>query len=64
MGLSVTQPRLSWQLTSLKRNVMQTAYAVKATADKASANAGKEVWSSGRVSFSQSVYVTYAGARL
>ena len=27
-GLSVTQPRLSWQLTSLMRSVMQTAYEV------------------------------------
>ncbi|MEP7280283.1 MAG: family 78 glycoside hydrolase catalytic domain [Bacteroidota bacterium] len=64
IGLSVTQPRLSWQLSSLKRNVMQTAYEVKAIIDAASGKAGKEVWSSGKVSSSQSVYVTYAGAPL
>lgn len=41
---------------------MQTAYEVKVTSDAASGKAGKEVWSSGRISSSQSVYVTYAWA--
>jgi len=58
IGLDVQQPRFSWQLASDKRNVAQTAYELKVSADKG------QVWSSGKVSSSQSVQVPYAGAAL
>jgi alpha-L-rhamnosidase len=32
VGITVMQPRLSWQLTSAKRNVMQTAYEIRVIA--------------------------------
>ena len=64
VGVAVTQPRLSWQLNSAKRNVMQTAYEIKVSADATSGNTEKNNWNSGRVSSSQSVQVPYAGAPL
>jgi alpha-L-rhamnosidase len=61
LGIAVMQPRLSWQLTSGKRNVMQTAYEIRVSTDAAAANPDREVWNSGKVSSSQSVHVPYAG---
>jgi alpha-L-rhamnosidase len=58
IGLDVPQPRFSWQLASDKRNVVQTAYELKVSADKGL------VWNSGKVSSNQSVQVPYAGATL
>ena len=34
IGLDVAQPRLSWQLVSDRRNVVQTAYEIKVTSGK------------------------------
>ncbi|HZH96266.1 MAG TPA: family 78 glycoside hydrolase catalytic domain, partial [Flavisolibacter sp.] len=64
VGITVMQPRLSWQLTSAKRNVMQTAYEIRVIADPATGNVGKEAWNSGRVNSSRSVHVPYAGSAL
>jgi alpha-L-rhamnosidase len=64
VGITVMQPRLSWQLTSAKRNVMQTAYEIRVIADPATGNVGKEAWNSRRVNSSQSVHVPYAGSAL
>lgn len=58
LGLDVMQPRLSWELVSDKRNVMQSAYEIKVTSGK-----GK-VWSSGKVNSDSSVHVTYKGSAL
>ncbi len=58
IGLDVQLPRFSWQLASEKRNVSQTAYEIKVSADKG------QVWNSGKVSSNQSVHVPYAGAAL
>jgi alpha-L-rhamnosidase len=63
-GIAVMQPRLSWQLASKKRNVMQTAYEIKVSTVAASDNISKDVWNSGKVSSSQSVHVPYAGTPL
>jgi alpha-L-rhamnosidase len=64
VGIAVMQPRLSWQLISGKRNVMQTAYEIKVTADAIAGNGSKEVWNSGKVSSSQSIHVPFAGSSL
>jgi alpha-L-rhamnosidase len=58
IGLDAPKPRFSWQLSSDKRNVAQTAYELKVSADKG------PVWNSGKVSSNQSVQVPYAGAAL
>lgn len=59
IGVDIPQPRFSWQLNSSRRNVQQTAYEIKVTD-----SSGKDVWASGRVNSSQSIWVPYAGAAL
>jgi len=58
IGIDVAQPRFSWQLTSDKRNVTQTAYEIKVTTGKST------VWSSGKVNSDSSVHVYYKGTAL
>ncbi|MEM1137419.1 MAG: glycoside hydrolase family 78 protein [Bacteroidota bacterium] len=65
IGLDVKQPRFSWQLTSEKRNTMQSAYEIRVAKKEADLKRGKNLtWSSGKVNSDQSVYVKYAGAEL
>ncbi|ADB39587.1 alpha-L-rhamnosidase [Spirosoma linguale] len=63
VGLDVTIPRLSWQLVTTKRNVLQTAYEIRVSTDAASVAKGTS-WQSGRVASEQSVHVPYGGAAL
>src|ERR1700745_3636821 len=58
IGLDVAQPRLSWQLVSDKRDVMQTAYEIKVMSGKF------VIWNSGKVSSDSSVHVVYKGSPL
>ena len=58
LGLDVTQPRLSWQLVSDKRNIVQSAYEIKVTSAKS------VVWNSGKVNSDSSVHVVYKGSPL
>jgi alpha-L-rhamnosidase len=58
ISIDAATPRFSWQLQSSKRNVLQTAYECKVT------NGKNVVWSSGKISSSQSVMVPYAGTAL
>lgn len=58
IGLDVSQPRFSWQLTRPGRNIAQTAYQLKVTDGK------NEVWNVGKVASDQSVQVPYAGQKL
>ncbi len=57
VGLDVIQPRLSWQIISDKKNVMQTAYEIKVSAKSV-------VWNSGKINSDSSVHVAYKGSRL
>jgi alpha-L-rhamnosidase len=59
VGLDTKQPRFSWQLVSDKKNVMQSAYEIKVTDENR-----KQVWTSGKVSSDQSVFVPYGGPAL
>ena len=59
VGLDTKRPRFSWQLVSDKKNVMQSAYEVKVLGDNK-----KQVWTSGKVSSDQSVFVPYDGPDL
>ncbi len=64
-GLDVVKPRLSWQIKSDERGVMQTAYQilVASSADKLSDDAGN-LWDSGKVASDRSIHVEYAGKPL
>ena len=55
IGLDTPQPRFSWQLTSDKRNVVQTAYEIKVMQGK------RQLWNSGKIASDQSAFVTYGG---
>jgi len=58
IGLDVKQPRFSWQLSSDKRNTMQSGYEIKIMTGKSTA------WSSNKVNSDQSVHIVYAGEPL
>ncbi len=58
IGLDNTAPRFSWQLTTGKRNILQTAYEIKVASGK------NLVWNSGKIASDQSVQVPYAGTAL
>ncbi|MCU0357923.1 MAG: family 78 glycoside hydrolase catalytic domain [Cyclobacteriaceae bacterium] len=61
-GIDV-QPRFSWQLFSDKRNVMQTAYEIRVS-DSPSTLAKASVWSSGKITSDQSLFISYGGPAL
>lgn len=58
IGLDVPTPRFSWQLTGNQRNIMQTAFEIKVTANNSA------VWNSGKITSDQSIQVPYAGKPL
>ena len=64
-GIDLLNPRLSWEISGTQRGIEQTAYQVlvasspeKLTPEQA------DVWNSGRISSSESIYVSYAGKNL
>lgn len=61
VGIDVMKPRFNWQLSSDKRNMLQTAYEIKV--DVAPGAKGL-FWSSGKVASAQSLQVEYAGPAL
>ncbi|MEM8532199.1 MAG: glycoside hydrolase family 78 protein [Chloroflexota bacterium] len=58
LGIDVTTPRLSWQLTADHPNVSQVAYHIQVSDEHG------VVWDSGRVDSCQSVLVRYGGPTL
>ena len=58
LGIDVAQPRLSWQLRSDARGVVQSAYQLEVTRD------GRKVWDTGKVASDRSVLVPYGGPAL
>ena len=58
LGIDVAQPRLSWQLRSDARGVVQSAYQLEVTRD------GRTVWDTGKVASDRSVLVPYGGPAL
>ena len=65
LGIDVTQPRLSWILTSDQRGQKQTAYQVlvASTPDLLAKDQG-DLWDSGKVVSDQSIQVEYVGRPL
>ncbi len=65
VGIDAPAPRLSWQITSTERNVMQTGYhiLVSSSPEKLNKNEG-DLWDSGKVQSEDSQWVPYAGKQL
>jgi len=65
IGIDIQQPQLSWQLSSDKRNCMQTAFEIRVASSSSSLLKNKDLfWSSGRVTSGQSVHILYKGKSL
>ncbi len=58
LGIDTSKPRFSWQITSDKKNVRQTAYQIVVRGDQG------ELWNSGRVESDQQLWVRYGGSQL
>lgn len=65
LGIDVKQPRLNWEITSIKRNTLQTAYQiiVASSANKLNKNIG-DLWDSKKVSSIESIQNKYLGKTL
>ncbi|MGZ3945691.1 MAG: family 78 glycoside hydrolase catalytic domain, partial [Mucilaginibacter sp.] len=61
LGMDVTVPRFSWQLSSDKRNEMQIAYRVEVSESE---TFHSNVWDSGKITSDSSVFVSYKGKPL
>ena len=62
VGIDVVKPRLSWQLQSDRRNVLQSAYQIQVAATQNELLAGQHlVWDSNRVTSEDSVNRIYEG---
>ena len=64
LGIDVLKPRLSWEVVSGERGVMQTSYEVRVAGSEAELARGKLIWSSGKVMSDASNQVEYAGPAL
>jgi len=70
IGIDVIVPRLSWQIVSDEKNVMQTAYRIHVADSPENLDAEKLIWDSGKISSDKperpegvnSVHVEYEGA--
>src|SRR6476659_6965150 len=65
LGIDVQKPRLSWQILSQQRSVLQTSYQVlvASSLEKLNNNQG-DIWNSANVNSSQSILVDYRGKAL
>ncbi|MBK8089782.1 MAG: family 78 glycoside hydrolase catalytic domain [Chitinophagaceae bacterium] len=64
-GIDIKQPRLSWQLQSNQRNVLQTGYQILVSSSTQNLQQNKgDVWNSGIISSNQSLHVQYNGVAL
>lgn len=61
IGIDIRTPRLSWQLASGERGVVQAAYQIQVAEDEAFKSI---LWDSGRVPEDRSIHVPYAGPAL
>src|SRR5580692_6840925 len=61
MGIDVRKPRLSWELVSAEKSVMQTSYEVRVAGSEAELAKGKVIWDSGTQASDASIQVEYGG---
>ncbi len=65
LGIGDAAPRLSWQLQSKRRGVMQTAYQIIAASSEGDLRAGKgNLWDSGKVDSDRANQIVYKGKPL
>ncbi|WP_438444118.1 glycoside hydrolase family 78 protein [Gorillibacterium sp. sgz5001074] len=64
LNLAAKKPRLSWKLTSDRRNVLQAAYRIQVSREDRSFLPEHLVWDSGKVDSDRSIHVEYAGKPL
>ena len=64
VGIDVRKPRLSWQLESSERGVMQTSYEVRVAGSEEQLAKGKPIWGSGKQTSDASIQVEYGGPAL
>src|SRR5580692_720043 len=60
-GIDVKKPRLSWELVSAERGVLQTSYEVRVAGSEAELAKGKVIWDSGTQASDASIQVEYGG---
>ena len=58
LGIDTAEPRFSWQITSDRQDVRQTAYQIIVSDDQG------EVWNTGKVDSDQQLWLPYAGKPL
>ena len=58
LGIDTNEPRFSWQITSDKKDVKQTAYQIIVSGDKG------EVWNTSKVSSDEQLWIRYQGEPL
>mgnify|MGYP000109065297 FL=1 len=65
VGIDVVQPRLSWQIISDEKDVMQTAYEIRVAGNRSTLSRESNlIWNSGRVTSDKSVNVEYKGPQI
>ena len=64
LGIDVRKPRLSWELVSTERDVLQTSYEIRVATSEAGLEKGKLVWESGKQSSGASIQIEYGGPPL
>jgi alpha-L-rhamnosidase len=61
IGIDSLHPRLSWQLQSEARGVVQTAYRIQVAPDVAKWTEGHLLWDTGKVASDRSIHIPYEG---
>jgi alpha-L-rhamnosidase len=64
VGIDVRKPRLSWELASAEKGVLQTSYEVRVAGSEAKMARGKAIWDSGKQASDASIQVEYGGPAL
>lgn len=65
LGIDVTSPRLSWELTSVQNGQYQTAYQILVASDSMLLQQDKsDLWNSGKIISSQTAQIIYKGIPL
>jgi alpha-L-rhamnosidase len=62
LGIDIRKPRLSWQIHSDRRGILQSAYQVQVARNERDLRAGRNAhWDSGKVNSQESTQVAYTG---
>jgi alpha-L-rhamnosidase len=64
VGIGARNLRLSWQLRSGARGVVQAAYQIQVARDAGALRSGRTLWDTGRVASDRQAHVAYAGPAL